>query len=215
MVSGLLTNAVSLILIKCAFSQLSLSGQRAESMNIPRITFESDKAIEATAVLLNLRHSHAMSRIRLMKLLYIANRKMLRQYGRPLFRCTMSAMKHGPVPSEVLTTIESGFGNPRWHECFQNDGYEVRMVRKPEPGALSEAEIEILSKTSDELGSLSDWDIVDATHQFPEWTHNYVEGTSRPIPLEDILKAIGMEAHTADILNELRLEDEFDQLFSS
>ena len=52
------------------------------------------------------------------------------------------------------------------------------------------------------------------THSFDEWLKNYQEGTSQPIPLEDILDAVGRSGDKESILEDILELEEFDKLVS-
>lgn len=57
--------------------------------------------------------------------------------------------------------------------------------------------------------------MVDITHQFEEWRRNKPqERSSRPIPLEDILDAVGRSADKHAIIQEASDAAAFDRFFS-
>src|SRR5262245_9212871 len=62
--------------------------------------FDTMKAIQAAAVLLRF-DDGAMDYLRLLKLLYIADREALRETGRPISYSRTIAMDNGPLSSEV------------------------------------------------------------------------------------------------------------------
>ena len=67
--------------------------------------FHFEKTLQASAVLLGL-DGGRMDRIRLLKLLYIVDRELLAEIGRPLTGDMAIAMKHGPVLSQVYDLIK-------------------------------------------------------------------------------------------------------------
>jgi uncharacterized phage-associated protein len=180
--------------------------------------FDVDKAAQAAAALLRREQAGLMTRIRLMKLLYIANRRMLRKHGRPLLRARAVAMKNGPVLSEVYHFV-SEQSDARWSNFIQNDGpWIVRLVKDPGDSELSQAEAEVLDEVTDELARCEDWEIVRLTHDFAEWSKNYPDrerNTSHTIPVADILEAIQVGESAPDILQDIADEEEFDRLFAS
>ncbi len=67
--------------------------------------FNFEKTLQAAGVLLSL-DDNRMDRIRLLKLLYIADRELLAEVGRPMTGDIPVAMKYGPVPSRVYDLIK-------------------------------------------------------------------------------------------------------------
>jgi uncharacterized phage-associated protein len=177
-----------------------------------------EKAIEAAGVLLRAEHSRQMSRLRLLKLLYIANRRAIKELSQPIIAGKSVAMKHGPVLSEVYDLIkEEHPSTARWAHFFARDGRDVRLVKQPPVGELSTAEIEILQKISDELALMNDWEIVDITHRFGEWDAHYPNKDaleSHPIPFEDIVRCASPDSADS-ILGHVAQRQEFDRLFAS
>ena len=151
-----------------------------------------EKAIEVAGVLLRMEGSRTMSRLRLIKLIYIANRRAIKELGRPILRSPIFAMKHGPVHDEVYKMIsENHPAAGKWATFISRQGQrDLHLDKQPAVKKLSTSEIAILQKVSDELATLDDWSIADLTHQFDEWRRHYpdpTENTSRPIPLEDVV----------------------------
>ena len=67
--------------------------------------FYPEKAIEAVAFLLRRERGHRMNYMRLLKVLYIAEREILAESSTPLTRSTVVAMERGPVLEDVLHLI--------------------------------------------------------------------------------------------------------------
>jgi uncharacterized phage-associated protein len=180
-----------------------------------------EKAVEAAAVLLRMESSRQLSRLRLVKLLYIAHRRAIRDTGIPLLRSEVVAMKHGPVHSEVLDLInENHRAIHRWAKFIKTDGpRNVQLIEQPSVSELSHEEIEILQRVSRELEEFSDWEVAELTHTFQEWDRNYPDknaNTSYPIPFEQVIEFATRSRDDADeIIQHLRDEQEFDELFSS
>ena len=62
--------------------------------------FDFDKTLQAAGVLLSL-DGDRMEQIRLLELLYIADRELLAETGRTITGDRAVAMRHGPVLSQV------------------------------------------------------------------------------------------------------------------
>jgi len=159
------------------------------------------KAIQAAGVLLRGEASSRMSRLRLIKLLYIADRESMRETGRPITGDRVVAMEHGPVLSGVYDCIEGECPQLlEWEQFFVSDGRDVLMKEKPPNDELCRYEIETLQRVSRERVDKSDWDVTEETHRYPEWKDP--GQTSKPIPFEDILRAVGQGNHADRILRE-------------
>jgi uncharacterized phage-associated protein len=167
--------------------------------------FGTRKIVEAAATLLRTEACRRMSYLRLLKLLYIADRETLREVGRPIVGTRPVAMKHGPVLSEVLDLVKGEhFDEPIWSEFIRRDGYEVELTKDPGVLTLSRYEIGLLTKTAEANRDTDDWELVQKTHAFEEWAKNYREGTSTPIPFEDMIEAVGRAADREEILQDAR-----------
>jgi uncharacterized phage-associated protein len=156
------------------------------------ITFSPDKAVQAAAELLRTEPARQMSYLRLLKLLYLAERRSLKESGAPILGGKFVAMKNGPLHSEVYDLIKGDHPQQaRWAEHIRKQGYHVQLEQDPGVKQLSRFEIQILREVADHWKDQDDWELAESTHSFPEWRKNYVEGTSRVIPLEDAFSAVG------------------------
>lgn len=173
--------------------------------------FSVDKAVQAAGLLLKLQPGRRMAYIKLIKLLYIADREALRDAGFPITGDKPFAMKHGPVLSRIYDLIKGEAKDPgeqhKWSRLVFTQDNDVVLVEDTPCDELSDFEIEILIETNDGHGAKWHWFLRDETHRFPEWKNNFKEATSTPIPLADILKAVGREADFDEIERE-RIEEE-------
>ena len=175
------------------------------------------KAIEAAATLLRHVPSRMMSRKRLLALLYIADRQSLQKTGRPIIGGRLVAMEHGPIHSEVYDLIKGGHAEQvHWSRHLANDTYHVVLNEDPGVCALSRHEIGVLADVSDRYIGQDTWDVVAAeTHTFSEYKETYHEGTSRPIPLELVIDAVGLGDKKEEILRDAEEKNFFDQFFGT
>lgn len=184
------------------------------AMNFP---FKIDKTIQAAGVLLCSERSRQMSYLRLLKLLYIADRESLRKTGRPIIGARPVAMDYGPLHSEVLDLVKGEA--PRggeWSRYVRTFGYEVELAEDPDRTALSQQEIEVLNAVVADCRELNDWELVEKTHEFPEWKKRHIPGTSQMISVEDILDALGWSTDDKNsVLDELRDEVEIERILPS
>ena len=178
---------------------------------------KTEKAIQAAAVLLRLAADRRMSYLRLLKLLYIADRESLKRSLRPIIGSRPVAMKEGPLHSEVLDLVKGRHvDEPLWSEYIRRDRYEIELLKDPGVSELSRFEIDLLTEIFEDLASESDWEIVERTHCFPEWDKNYPDksaNTSCTIPFEDLIDAVGRSAEKETILEEARQDAAIEHLF--
>jgi uncharacterized phage-associated protein len=180
--------------------------------------FEPEKAIQAAAVVLKATFPHRMSRLRLLKLLYIANRENIARAGRSIVADAVAAMDHGPVLSTLYDCIKGGHAAAlRWEQFIQRSGpRDLELVAEPGVGLLSRVEIELLQKVVEENECLDDWELVRVTHGFQEWKKNEPPpGRRNWISDRDILEAVGLGTEADDILAEARAHAEARRLLEA
>jgi uncharacterized phage-associated protein len=130
-----------------------------------------------------------MSSLRLLKLLYIADREWLAETGEPITGDRACAMKYGPVLSSVYDLIKgNGSKAGVWDDHIHTDGYAVELVADPGRGELSRGIVEKLTEVSERHRHMDDWELSERTHGFKEWIEHY-HGDATPIPWQSILLA--------------------------
>ncbi len=152
--------------------------------------FNERKAMEAAVHLLHLRGGR-MSYLKLLKLLYIADREALHRWGIPISHDNYVSMDHGPVLSQTYNLIRDG-GSRLWSEHISAPfgDYEIQLTGDmPIIEKLSRAEESLLDEVFDRFGKATRWDLVSETHKFAEWRDPH--GSSIPIEIRDILRALG------------------------
>src|SRR3989304_7235844 len=95
-----------------------------------RLPFNEAKATQAAAMLLKMRGG-TMSYMKLLKLLYLADREALLRWGRPISTDVYVSMDHGPVLSKTLDMINEGpdTGGRIWAEYISSSSnYEVTLL---------------------------------------------------------------------------------------
>jgi uncharacterized phage-associated protein len=169
--------------------------------------FQIDKAIQATAAVLRTSVGHRMSRLRVLKLLYIAEREILKQSGRTITDDRAVAMDHGPVLTSIYSLIKGEHADARqWDQFFEREGpNEIRLIADPGNGKLSRYELEKLSEVSKRFECTDEWALSERTHKFKEWKKNKPPAGSRiPIPLDDVLEALDLLEYKSELLKNAR-----------
>ncbi len=154
-----------------------------------------------------------MSYLRLLKLLYIADREWLAETGESITGDRACAMKQGPVLSTVYDLVKGDAAlSGRWDDFIHNDGYRVTLVRDPGRDTLSRGMIDKLNEVTVRHREDADWSIVDITHTFPEWETNF-DGGSTLIPWQDISTAMGKPEMIAVVEREAREREAIENVF--
>jgi hypothetical protein len=172
--------------------------------------FDERKTAAAAGVLL-LEAGGAMDYIRLIKLLYLADRESWLRFNRPITGDSYVSMKYGPVLSRTLDLVKSE-ASPEddvsagpWARLIARDRYAVRLKGQPDLGPLSDAEVEILKEAHRLFEQTDKWRLCDLTHGLPEW-HD-PQGSAAAIYPEDILKALGKSPEEMEEARQLAAED--------
>jgi uncharacterized phage-associated protein len=186
--------------------------------------FSERKAAQSAAYLL-LRAGGRLPVLKLVKLMYLAERESFKRYGDSITGDRFASMPHGPVLSKTYSLI-GGFepsSEGGWETWISDrSGHDVAlrdssMIRSPEKDlvALSESDIECLDATWQQFGHWEKFKLRDYTHTdaCPEWQDPL--GSSRDIPYARLLKAVG---HTPEQVSALerRMHDQryINQAFS-
>ena len=130
-----------------------------------------------------------MSHLKLMKLLYLAEREALIRLGRPITFDSCVSMDHGPVLSETLNLLHGeSKSDGSWDSSISPpSNHEVSLIRDPGKGKLSDAEEQILKEIFSEHGGKSRWELREFTHGLDEWEDP--KGSSIRIDYREILRA--------------------------
>lgn len=134
-----------------------------------------------------------MSYLKLIKLLYLADRESLLRWGRPITTDRYVAMDHGPVVSQIYELIRrepiQGRGEI-WRQYISEPAeFEVTLTADVPTDELSRAELALIGEVFAEHGRKSRWELVDFCHGLAEWQDP--QGSALPIEYRDILRAGG------------------------
>ena len=114
-----------------------------------------------------------MKYLKLIKLLYLADREALSRWGRPITTDNYVSMDNGPVLSQILKRIDDGAapGEPTfWTSHIVPCGdWDVMLTADPSDGQLSTAEDRLLDQIFEQYGHRNRWDLVNYVHTLPEW----------------------------------------------
>jgi len=151
-------------------------------------TYREDKATQAAALFLRLRGGK-MSHLKLMKLLYLAEREALLRWGRPITYDYCVSMDHGPVLSQTLNIVHGETQiDGLWKKSISPpEDQKVEIIKDPGVDKLSDAEEQLIREIFDKHGAKSRWELRDFTHTLEEWEDP--KGSSTRIDYKEILQA--------------------------
>jgi hypothetical protein len=96
------------------------------------------------------------------------------------------SLKLGPVLSHTLNLVKEKTADAYWAQHIRRvpGTYDVRLVCSPGSDELSDMEVELLGSVLDRFGKMTQFELKDLCHRFPEWQDP--GGSSLPIDLDDI-----------------------------
>lgn len=139
------------------------------------LEFDHKKATQAINYLAK-KEGGKIDKLKLIKLIYLADRFHLRRYGRPIANDAYLAMPLGPVGSSVkdiaefsdfLDETERGYA-----AAYLGTGGLVNTVvsiADVDMEVFSKSELEALDFAYEEFGDKSPLALVGITHRYPEW----------------------------------------------
>lgn len=142
--------------------------------------FSEEKVAQMAAYLL-LKRGGRMAYLKLMKLLYLANRQSMIRHGRMMGEDKLYSMPHGPVMSTTLDLIRgrADIDGDYWYRLIKTDHHDVCLRTDPREmdadevfDELSRADIRILDEIYAQYGHMNRYELRDMTHLrnvCPEW----------------------------------------------
>lgn len=127
--------------------------------------------------------------LKLIKLMYLAERKSFELYGRPLTGDEYYNLRHGQVLSTTLDLIKNNIPGTVFQKFFSKPrNYRISLISDPKDSELSRADIKILESIFDSYGNLNQWELRDICHELPEYED---PGNSRlPLSYEYLMKKL-------------------------
>jgi len=162
-----------------------------------------------------------MNYMKLIKLLYIADRRALAQWERPVTTDEFWAMENGPIPSHIYDHIkQQGSEQGAWQERISPgiSNFDIGIKSEQIPmRELCEAEVELLKSVHAEFGHLDQYQLRNYMHDhFQEYSPPQPITSSKRIELESVLEAVAysrenIERITREIAEETAINALFEQ----
>jgi uncharacterized phage-associated protein len=158
----------------------------------PLVGFDSAKAAQAAAYFA-LQSEGKIEKLKLIKLLYLAEREAMLRHDHPMFYDEFYSLKDGPICSNALNGINGGIDRETWAKYVRRNGNIITPVKRFERSDLDElsnAEIDILEALWDNFSGYTASQIRRYTHeQCPEY--NEVTTGRLPITYLSVFEALG------------------------
>lgn len=126
-----------------------------------------DDAAHAAAMFFAEQEGGRINKMKLVKLMYIAERTSLRESESPMFGGIYYSLAFGPVISEVLDALNAN----HWKGLHVQQ-YEIVLEQGATPAldSLSDWGKSLIERVYSQFGSMSEWALSDMTHaEFAEW----------------------------------------------
>lgn len=158
--------------------------------------FNSKKAAQVAAFFCG-KQGGEIPVLKLVKLIYLADREFLAECGFPITNDLHFSMKHGPVNSETYNYITGVEESDEWDSLISDRANHnvslARALADEDLDELSDAEIDAMTAVWARFGQMTKYEIRDWTHaNCPEWEKPY-GGGSIPIPLARTLSHLGFD----------------------
>jgi len=172
---------------------------------IPLVGFRSHKAAQICAYLAT-KSAGMIEKLKLIKLVYLTERKFLGDNHIPMLFDELYSLPHGPICSSTLNGIDEIIDTEIWSNYVKKHGnlaVAVRNFDREDLEELSDIEISYLDDIWNEFGDMTASAIRNWSHKHcPEYTE--ITKGRVPISYSDILKAF--EDEEADAV-ELEIRD--------
>jgi len=185
--------------------------------------FKEEKTSQIAATFVSM-EGGIIPHLKLIKLIYIADRESMKRTGFPLTFDQMKSLPHGPILDNTLSHIDNqstarNASYPSWKSKIINKGqYNVELVNPNfEISSLSEDDLNVLKDVYSEYGHCTKYQLRDITHnpiKFPEW-HD-PKGSSSLIQYEDIFLSFGKSQKKAVLMaDQIKSLQAADNIFDS
>src|SRR6266850_4679746 len=170
--------------------------------------FNEKKAAQVSAFFLH-RARGQLEILKLMKLMYLAERASYKKFGEPLIGDKLVSMDNGPALSITLNHMNQFIPSEAngWDAWISDrNNYLVSLKKeirdpKEELLQLSDAELELLDSVWKEFSRYGSFELADLTHEIcPEWEDPH--GSSIPITRSRLLRSLGFDPDTSRELEE-------------
>lgn len=158
---------------------------------IPLVGFRSRKGAQLCAYFAG-KSAGMIEKLKLIKLLYFAERKFLSENHHPILFDEYYSLPHGPICSGALNGIDGVIHGEIWDDYIARNGnvvVAIKTLSRDELDEVSDAELSVVDDIWQEFGHMTASQLRNYSHEHcPEYT----ETTGRiPISYKQIFEALG------------------------
>ncbi len=111
-----------------------------------------------------------MNKMKAYKLLWLADRYHIRQYGRAISNDRYYALPYGTIPSDTKDILDGKLPCDELNSCLEIiDGNTYKSKSEPNLKVFSKADLQTLDLILDKYNSKTQFELSDYSHEFPEW----------------------------------------------
>jgi len=152
-------------------------------MSCLNFSFDDRKLVQAIAFF-SMRGINDLTKMKVAKLLFYADKRHLLEYGRPILGDTYYCMEHGPVPSaslnemddavqpeqEVLPAEESLLTSVLTIDCSgRYPSFRLKNETLFDSSVFSRSDVQVLEDVCKEYGRLTAHQLRNLSHEEPAW----------------------------------------------
>jgi len=122
-------------------------------------------------------NNKVINRLKLMKLLWLADRIHINRYGRLILKDKYNALPHGSVPSYTMDLSKETLEG-----YFEVVGYNIKALIEFDEKYFSKSDIEVMEEVWKTYGKKGKFELRDLSHKFPEWIRfeDYINNKNLP-----------------------------------
>lgn len=154
-----------------------------------KLELDMKKSIEVILYIAN--HTQNPTIMSVLKLMYLADKTSLEEYGRFLSDETYVAMQHGPVPSVSYDLMKAARDTNQYGFVIQHN-HHIKPLRSADLDEMSDSDIACLDKIIKLYGEYPTWHLREMSHD-AAWEKTWLEAEeqgSNSIPIERIISTL-------------------------
>jgi len=137
--------------------------------------FNHKKAVQALNYFAT-KEGGVINKMKAIKLIWLSDRAHIRRYGRPIIMDEYFALPFGPIPSntkdlaennDVFTSEDEANYRNQYIETVNK--YKFRSIEPIDEKVFSKTDLMVLEKVFSVFGNLTEFDLSNLSHEFPEW----------------------------------------------
>ena len=162
---------------------------------MPELSDSLATIAQALGFLLALHPQHKMNQLKLVQLLWAADRLHLRQYGGTITESAYWATVNGPISTVALAVVEQN-GHiltaneiTSLQQSFTSDGTNISLCNRVDNDCLSDTAMEMLTKAYRLFGAKSVAELGQISRRYPEWSKfkaPFASGERTPQPIDKL-----------------------------